>query len=56
MVLLCLAGSLFGAIDRLAFLDRFDDGYFSEIRWLAYELNPDMPESGEEQTAHLARK
>lgn len=28
----------------------------AEIRWHAFELNPDMPASGEERTAHIARK
>lgn len=28
----------------------------AELRWHAFQLNPDMPEEGEEQHAHLARK
>ena len=28
----------------------------ADIRWHAFELNPDMPEEGEERTAHIARK
>tara|TARA_B100001179_G_scaffold227125_1_gene209187 strand:+ start:1064 stop:1747 length:684 start_codon:yes stop_codon:yes gene_type:complete len=28
----------------------------AEIRWHGFELNPDMPEQGEERTAHIARK
>jgi predicted DsbA family dithiol-disulfide isomerase len=28
----------------------------AEVRWRPFELNPDMPENGEEQGAHLARK
>lgn len=28
----------------------------AEIRWRPFELNPDMPPEGEEQTAHIARK
>ena len=28
----------------------------AEIRWHAFELNPDMPDEGEERTAHIARK
>lgn len=28
----------------------------AEVRWHAFELNPDMPDAGEEQQAHLARK
>lgn len=28
----------------------------AEIRWLPFELNPDMPPEGEESAAHIARK
>lgn len=28
----------------------------AELRWHAFELNPDMPPEGEEQQAHIARK
>ena len=28
----------------------------AEVRWHAFQLNPDMPDEGEEQQAHLARK
>lgn len=28
----------------------------AQVRWHAFELNPDMPPSGEEQEAHLRRK
>ena len=28
----------------------------ADIRWHAFELNPDMPSEGEERTAHIARK
>ncbi len=28
----------------------------AEIRWHAFELNPDMPAEGEERSAHIARK
>ena len=28
----------------------------ADIRWHAFELNPDMPQDGEERTAHIARK
>lgn len=28
----------------------------AEVRWHAFELNPDMAEGGEERTAHIARK
>ena len=37
-------------------LDELDGEIEAEIRWHAFELNPDMPESGEEQGAHLQRK
>ena len=28
----------------------------AELRWHAFELNPDMPPAGEDRTAHIARK
>ncbi|MFM6951324.1 MAG: DsbA family oxidoreductase, partial [Novosphingobium sp.] len=28
----------------------------AEVRWHAFQLNPDMPPEGEEQQAHIARK
>ncbi|MGN3973528.1 DsbA family oxidoreductase [Tsuneonella sp. SYSU-LHT278] len=28
----------------------------ADVRWLPFELNPDMPPEGEESTAHIARK
>lgn len=28
----------------------------AKVRWHAFELNPDMPQTGEERTAHIARK
>lgn len=28
----------------------------AEVRWHAFELNPDMAAEGEERTAHIARK
>ncbi|MHA6333133.1 DsbA family oxidoreductase [Qipengyuania sp. CAU 1752] len=37
-------------------LDELDGEIEAEIRWHAFELNPEMPESGEEQGAHLQRK
>ena len=37
-------------------LDQLDGEIAATIRWHAFELNPDMPETGEEQVAHLARK
>lgn len=37
-------------------LAQLDGEIAAEVRWHAFELNPDMPESGEDQAAHLARK
>lgn len=37
-------------------LDRLDGEIAADIRWHAFELNPDMPAEGEERTAHIARK
>ena len=37
-------------------LDRLEGEIGADIRWHAFELNPDMPEDGEERTAHIARK
>lgn len=37
-------------------LDELGDEIAATIRWRPFELNPDMPESGEEQGAHLKRK
>lgn len=37
-------------------LDRLEGEIAAEVRWHAFELNPDMPPEGEEQTAHIARK
>lgn len=37
-------------------LDRLDGEIAADIRWHAFELNPDMPPEGEERTAHIARK
>lgn len=37
-------------------LDQLDGEIDAELRWHAFELNPDMPPEGEEQTAHIARK
>ena len=37
-------------------LAELDGEIEAEVRWHAFELNPDMPESGEDQAAHLARK
>lgn len=37
-------------------LSELDGEIEAEIRWLPFELNPDMPEEGEGQTEHIARK
>lgn len=37
-------------------LESLQDEIEADIRWHAFELNPDMPESGEERSAHIARK
>lgn len=37
-------------------LGQLDGEIEAEVRWHAFELNPDMPEEGEERTAHIARK
>ncbi|MBY6129177.1 DsbA family oxidoreductase [Qipengyuania aquimaris] len=37
-------------------LGQLDGELDADVRWHAFELNPDMPEEGEERTAHIARK
>ncbi|WP_061925115.1 DsbA family oxidoreductase [Altererythrobacter epoxidivorans] len=37
-------------------LEVLDGEIEAQIRWHAFELNPDMPPEGEERTAHIARK
>lgn len=37
-------------------LDQLAGEIEAEIRWLPFELNPDMPPEGEGQTEHIARK
>ena len=37
-------------------LESLDGEIDADIRWHAFELNPDMPAEGEERTAHIARK
>ena len=37
-------------------LDELKGEIEAEIRWLPFELNPDMPPEGEESAAHIARK
>jgi len=44
----------YGQLDKA--LSELDGEIDAEIRWRPFELNPDMPEQGEEQEAHLQRK
>lgn len=37
-------------------LDQLEGEIEAQVRWHAFELNPDMPPEGEEQAAHLQRK
>lgn len=37
-------------------LQQLEGEIAAEIRWLPFELNPDMPPEGEESVAHIARK
>lgn len=37
-------------------LERLQGEIAATVRWHAFELNPDMPEAGEERTEHIARK
>ena len=37
-------------------LDQLVGEVEAEVRWHAYELNPDMPPEGEEQSGHIQRK
>ena len=37
-------------------LDQLEGEIAADIRWHAFELNPDMAPEGEERTAHIARK
>ncbi len=48
----CLVG--WGSLQRG--LELLDGEIEADIRWHAFELNPDMPPEGEESTAHIARK
>lgn len=48
----CLVG--WGSLSQA--LAQLDGEIEADIRWHAFELNPDMPEEGEERTAHIARK
>ena len=48
----CLVG--WGNLSKA--LESLDGEIKADIRWHAFELNPDMPAEGEERTAHIARK
>lgn len=48
----CLIG--YGQLTRA--LEQLGGEIAAEIRWRPFELNPRMPQEGEEQEAHLARK
>lgn len=48
----CLIG--YGQLSKA--LAQLDGEIAADIRWRAFELNPQMPPEGEEQEAHLARK
>ncbi len=48
----CLVG--WGSLRQA--LEQLDGEIAADIRWHAFELNRDMPEAGEERTAHIARK
>lgn len=37
-------------------LDQLDGEIAADVRWHAFELNPDMAPEGEDRTAHIARK
>ncbi|WP_324262632.1 DsbA family oxidoreductase [Altererythrobacter sp. H2] len=44
----------YGQLSRA--LDQLEGEIEADVRWHPFELNPDMPETGEEQSAHLTRK
>ncbi len=48
----CLVG--WGQLQQA--LVELDGEIAADIRWLPFELNPDMPPEGEERTAHIAKK
>lgn len=48
----CLIG--YGQLSKA--LEELDGEVEAQVRWRPFELNPDMPSEGEEQTAHLAKK
>lgn len=48
----CLVG--WGSLQKG--LELLDGEIEADVRWHAFELNPDMPREGEESAAHIARK
>jgi predicted DsbA family dithiol-disulfide isomerase len=48
----CLIG--YGQLTKA--LNELDGEIEAQLRWRPFELNPDMPQQGEEQEAHLQRK
>ena len=48
----CLVG--WGALQKG--LEQLDGEIEADVRWHAFELNPDMPSEGEESAAHIMRK
>lgn len=48
----CLIG--YGQLSRA--LEQLDGEIEAQLRWRPFELNPNMPEEGEEQAAHIQRK
>ena len=48
----CLVG--WGSLQKG--LELLDGEIEADVRWHAFELNPDMPREGEESAAHMARK
>jgi len=48
----CLVG--WGSLQKG--LEQLEGEIEADIRWHAFELNPDMAPEGEERTAHIARK
>ena len=48
----CLIG--YGQLQQA--LAQLEGEIAADIRWLPFELNPDMPPEGEERSAHISRK
>ncbi|SMQ59300.1 Predicted dithiol-disulfide isomerase, DsbA family [Altererythrobacter xiamenensis] len=48
----CLIG--YGQLSKA--LEQLDGEIEAQLRWRPFELNPNMPEEGEEQAAHIQRK